>query len=78
MKSLEEIRQATWLDVGNCKVRLDERDWQRLVAALDAGGWVMVPREPTAAMDAAGVSAMCAPMVTSTQVYRAMIEARPK
>jgi hypothetical protein len=86
MKTLEEIRAGLWFyGPSDNKSRLDERDWKKLIAVLEAGGWVLVPREPTAAMYQRGRDVLVeghnkhqAWVDWAASVYAAMIEARPR
>lgn len=47
-----------------------------ILAALDAAGWVCVPKEPTNDMKLAGIGEFWDAPVA--KVYRAMISSRPK
>jgi len=82
MKTIPEILKEFWFPVpGVGKTRLDERDGKRLIEALEAGGWVLVPRAVTTEMMAAAMTernVSGSGMLGMPRVYTAMVEARPR
>jgi lauroyl/myristoyl acyltransferase len=88
MKTLEEIRSGLWLSLRDgskvIRFRLDEREFKSLVDALEAGGWVLMPREADAKMIEGGMSRFLE-LLDQTgsehivkEIMAAMVEARPR
>lgn len=92
MKTLEEIRKTMFFpgpgENTQVKFRLDERDWQKFVAALEAGGWVIMPRELIPEQIQAALEHLCCGIACGVSEkeaahmardsFAAMVEARPR
>lgn len=79
MSMIDKVAIAIWVARGDYPKTATEVGliWPVVKDGLmaQASGAIEAMREPTTAMDAAGVSAMCAKVVTTSAVYRAMIDA---
>lgn len=77
MKTLEQIRENLWFPTpdGTTK-RLNETDWDALRAALESGGWVIVPMEASHRQIEAGAAAGASRSLAT--IYKAMIQTRQR
>lgn len=79
MGVVEAIEQALWReDAGPSALAFDV---YCILAAIDAAGWAVVPKEPTEEMSLAGSRALCERMECTCDeipIYRAMLAASPK